>query len=466
MQHKSTFVVIGGGIAGVSCIETLSFLCPDATIILVTESSLIKTVTNLVPLAKAVSRFDIEERNVDTLKGNLTVLTDRMVSINSVTKTVITETGARIAYKMLCLCTGARPKLIDQAANNPLVIGIRDTESVLEFQKRIKNSKRIAIVGNGGIASEIVYEIRNVAIDWVIKDRFISQSFVDPGAAELFQCKIRNKSDEPRSAAKTTFKRLRYGEDGETINKSGGGALGPDWHRTLDLDGNDREMPDSVAVHPNCEVQSMVTENDGKLAVTLTNGEKIVCDFLVSATGVNPALNFTIDVPFQLADDGGISVDESMKTSLDGIYAAGDVCTAGWDKAKHWFQMRLWTQARQFGSMAGKSMVAAWEGTEVVQDFCFELFGHVTQLFGYQVVLLGRFNGQQLGTNYEVLIRTTPNLEYIKYVLVDGKVVGAILIGETGLEETTENLILNELDVTPYGDDLLNPDIDIEDYFD
>jgi len=279
----------------------------------------------------------------------------------------------------------------------------------------------------------------------------------------LFQCKIRNKSNEPRET-KTTFKRLRYGEDGSSSEKSGG-ALGPDWHRTLDLDGNEREIPDSVVVHPNCEVLSMVAQN-GSLEVTLTNGETINCDFLVSATGVNPLLNFTIDTPLKLSDDGGILVDELMKTSVDGIYAAGDVCTAGWEKAKHWFQMRLWTQARQFGSMAGKSMAAGLEGKEVYQDFCFQLFGHVTQLFGYSVVLLGRFNAQDLGKNYEVLIRTTPNLEYIKYVLVGGKVVGAILIGETGLEETTENLILNELDVTPYGDDLLNPDIDIEDYFD
>jgi len=43
---------------------------------------------------------------------------------------------------------------------------------------------------------------------------------------------------------------------------------------------------------------------------------------------------------------------------------------------------------------------------------------------------------------------------------------GAILIGDTGLEETFENLILNQVDLSSYGEDLLNPDIDIEDYFD
>jgi hypothetical protein len=34
------------------------------------------------------------------------------------------------------------------------------------------------------------------------------------------------------------------------------------------------------------------------------------------------------------------------------------------------------------------------------------------------------------------------------------------------MEETFENLILNQLDVSRFGENLLNPDIDIDDYFD
>lgn len=48
----------------------------------------------------------------------------------------------------------------------------------------------------------------------------------------------------------------------------------------------------------------------------------------------------------------------------------------------------------------------------------------------------------------------------------DGRMHGAILIGETDLEETFENLILNQMDLSRYGEDLLDPNIDIEDYFD
>ena len=49
---------------------------------------------------------------------------------------------------------------------------------------------------------------------------------------------------------------------------------------------------------------------------------------------------------------------------------------------------------------------------------------------------------------------------------MDGRLRGALLIGPTDLEETFENLILNGTDVSPYGDALLDPDVDLEDYFD
>lgn len=57
-------------------------------------------------------------------------------------------------------------------------------------------------------------------------------------------------------------------------------------------------------------------------------------------------------------------------------------------------------------------------------------------------------------------------VEYVKTVMRDGRMQGAILIGETDLEETFENLILNQTDLSRYGEELLDPNIDIEDYFD
>lgn len=66
----------------------------------------------------------------------------------------------------------------------------------------------------------------------------------------------------------------------------------------------------------------------------------------------------------------------------------------------------------------------------------------------------------------EIWTRTTPGKEYVKVVIFGGKVVGALLMGDTGLEEVFENLILNRLDVSHLGVDLLDPTLDLEDYFD
>lgn len=475
---EAKFVVVGGGIAGISCIETLSFYCQTESILLLTESPIIKAATNLVALGKSLTRFDIEQKHASTLPENVQIVTDRLLKIDTQQKIIRTSIqNCSIKYEYLCICTGARPKIVDQIneSNHKYILGIRDTESVCDFEKRIQNSRKIVIVGNGGIASELVYELKNVAIDWVIKDKHVSQTFVDPGAATFFQSRINNKSIETGSSSQgkhpRIVKRMRYTEDtDETVIKSGA-ALGPDWHTLFNLTGKSVDLPEAVRIHYQSGIKDIiinsVCDDEFPVQVILQNGDILECDFIVSATGVEPCLNFNMNnETFQFGPDGGIFVNDLMETSISNIYAAGDVCFAGWDWAQHWFQMRLWTQARQMGAMAGKSMAAKYNDQQIYPDFCFELFGHVTQLFGYQVVLLGKYNGQGLNNKYEALLRVTQDKEYIKYILVDGKLQGAILIGETGLEETTENLILNQLDLSPYGDDILDPDIDIEDYFD
>lgn len=275
-----------------------------------------------------------------------------------------------------------------------------------------------------------------------------------------------------------------------------GGALGPDWNSGLTLTGvcSQEEAKRQVFVKYNCEVkhlfepqefkesnhkeshdppwskvdeESSVDLSDWAVYVQLTTGEIYGCDLIVSATGVIPCTQpFVSCASFDISDDGGLLVDSNMQTSIDDVYAAGDVCSAGWHAAPCWFQMRLWSQARHMGVFAAKCMLAHLSHEEISQDFWFELFTHVTQFFGYKVVLLGKYNAQGFGHDYELLVRCAKGNEYIKVVLHKGRMCGAVLIGETDLEETFENLILNQMDLTSVKDHLLNPDIDIEDYFD
>ena len=66
----------------------------------------------------------------------------------------------------------------------------------------------------------------------------------------------------------------------------------------------------------------------------------------------------------------------------------------------------------------------------------------------------------------EIWLRISPDIEYIKLTVFQHRIIGAILIGDTDMEEVVENLILNNVDVSRYGIDILDPNIDIEGYFD
>jgi NAD(P)H-nitrite reductase large subunit len=264
-----------------------------------------------------------------------------------------------------------------------------------------------------------------------------------------------------------------------------GTALGPDWASDLAMKGRLAPGKDVTLEHecqlirvyssqdvpPDKKRQQTQVNNlsydDWPAFAELSNGKVYGCDFIVSATGVTPSVEpFMEGNNLDISEDGGLKVNKEMLTSEPDVYAAGDITWPDWEWAETWFPMRLWTQARQTGTFAGLSISCHLQEKDPSFYFNFELFTHVTQFFGYKVILIGLFNGQKLDNNYEVLLRVTDGEEYIKVILKNGRMKGALLVGETDLEETFENLILNQLDLSRYGEDLLHPSVDIEDYFD
>jgi hypothetical protein len=168
-----------------------------------------------------------------------------------------------------------------------------------------------------------------------------------------------------------------------------------------------------------------------------------------------------------------------MRTSCADVFCAGDAADCQWGHldsdggASHWFQKRLWTQARTLGAFAGRCMSLGLYDSDPslsLQGFNLDLFAHCTTFFNKKVVLLGRYNGQGLErdsvsdmTSYQ---RVDSNNTFIRVLLRQGMMVGAIIIGDTDLEETFENLIMNGTDLSMFGPHVLDPDFDIEEYFD
>ncbi|RYG50725.1 hypothetical protein EON67_04745 [archaeon] len=141
------------------------------------------------------------------------------------------------------------------------------------------------------------------------------------------------------------------------------------------------------------------------------------------------------------------------------------------------------------GAYAARCMAGVADALEAGgQAAAFELFAHVTTFLGFRVVLLGLYNDAAVARAAvplasacdlraaQVQVRCEPGKEFVKLVLQDGVLVGAMLIGDTGLEEMAENLILNRLRLArEHHDtgalrsdmmDLLHSTIDVDDFFD
>lgn len=174
--------------------------------------------------------------------------------------------------------------------------------------------------------------------------------------------------------------------NGIASDGSFGAAIGPLWLQALsafagpthsDTSINSREGAGERRVILNCEVSSISAAALGSsfnVSLGLSNGEMVLflpplsfrsfinsdarvpllqlsAHIVVVAIGVTPAATSCLfkGLAPVFADDGGISVDTRMQSSVECVLAAGDCCTLRQEHSLHWFQMRLWEQASLMG---------------------------------------------------------------------------------------------------------------------
>ena len=298
-------------------------------------------------------------------------------------------------------------------------------------------------------------------------------------------------------------------EEGEVEGEGGGGEGGEG--------GGEGEHGGGIDLHLNATVTSVKDNKEAKssssssfpLLVTLSDDSPpFECDAVVSAVGVRPDTSWLPRELERSPADGGVLVDARMRSSFGpAVLACGDACTVrATAHGAHWFQMRLWSQARATGAAAGRSAAGFTEDGEFVEDkdgagetesetpplppHSLELFAHATSVAGLRVIFLGLYNGQGLEGEPEEDIVTFCREEqggeseeesgggggggggdgdgglFVRVLLLRGRLAGAVLIGETGLEGVFEDLILDGLDVSFLGPRLLDPDLDLEAIFD
>ncbi len=172
--------------------------------------------------------------------------------------------------------------------------------------------------------------------------------------------------------------------------------------------------------------------------VELVSGEQIEAGIVIAATGVKPNTGMLINTGIEIGY--GVKVNACQRTNIVNIFAAGDVVESH-DLVKERDSLnQTWPNAVVQGRVAGTNMAggrAKYEGGVAL---------NLGTFFGVDIASIGEINPK--GDFYHEATRLTEYDSYRKIVTREGRIVGALLIGEVGDIGVLYSLICQKREVT------------------
>jgi len=178
--------------------------------------------------------------------------------------------------------------------------------------------------------------------------------------------------------------------------------------------------------------------------VSLDDGREVSGELVLISAGVRSNIRLAADAGIKV--NKGVVVDDYLRTSADDVYAAGDVLE---------FHGRVYgiiPPAIEQASIASANMLDSekrvYGGT---------IPSMTLKVAGISLTSMGLVNPED--PKYEEIRRIDKNAgTYKKIVLDQGKIVGAILLGDRKGTSTLAKLMQQQTDVSKYKNDLLQGD--------
>ncbi len=185
---------------------------------------------------------------------------------------------------------------------------------------------------------------------------------------------------------------------------------------------------------------------DGRVSgLRLEDGREIEGEMVLISAGVRSRVELARQAG--LAVNRGVVVDGHLRTGVEGIYAAGDC--AEFEGRVYGILPAAWEQARAAAqNMAGRETL--YTGT---------IPSTTLKVVGVDLTSIGEV--QPTGEGFVELRRSEPEAgRYVKLILREGRLVGAILLGERKRVRLFNRLIAGQADVSAYAERLLEPDFE------
>lgn len=325
------YVIVGAGVAAASAVKGIRSEDSSGSIaVLGSEPD--------EPVYRPVLSKDLWLKDDETLEGSSLaddlndddgvdlVLDTTVTELDTSAHVVRLADGSTVGYGKLLLATGAEPRVL-AVDPGPRVVYYRTAADYRRLRAVAAEGSHVAVVGGGYIGSEIASALVQNGVDvTLVLDREDVQE-------QMF----------PRALAATLTK--DFDDRGVTIV-----------HGTV----------------------AGGEEDDGGVRIRLDDDSHIVADAAVIGVGVLPRTGLAEAAGLEV--DNGIVVDEHLRTSVEDVYAAGDVAAypdalLGRRRVEHV------DHAEKSGELAGRVMAGADDTYDYTPFFWSDIFDH-----GYEAV--------------------------------------------------------------------------------
>lgn len=404
------YVIIGNSVAGIAASEAIRTNNRNGNITIISKENYMAYGRPLISylLANKIEKDKIYLREKSFYEKNKinVLLGTKAVRIDVNRKKVFLSDGTSRRYEKLLIATGGTPmRLPIQDIPIQDVFHFNTLDDVLDIERALERVHSAVVIGGGliGLKATEALQERGINVTIIELMNKVLSTVLDDESALIFA-------------------------------------------DALKRDNVNLELENTV---------EKILVREGKITgVILKDRKEVECQLVIVAIGVKPNIRITEGTGIKV--NRGILVDENMQTSVQDIYAAGDVTEVYDMLYKDNRNVPIWHNAYQQGEVAGKNM----SGSESIYDGSCSM-----NSIGYKdtyMMSIGVIDADN--SSAEVLKRFEREKGIYKRVnIVNNKLIGALFVGDVANKGIITNLIKKGVDVSPFKERLLEDDFGLVD---
>lgn len=377
-MEKVKYLIIGNGITGLSAAEQIRKIDSKGSMLIISQEDL--PTYYRVKLSHYISKtFERDSLLVHDLKWyedrNIELsLSNRVQEIDFNNKRVITKTGS-VSYEKLLLANGSSPFMPPaKGQEKEGVFSLRTVQDLEKIQAYLANVNEVAIVGGGLLGLEAA---------WAVHELGKKVSII-----EFAPFLMNRQLDEPLS---------------QELKKM--------------LQDNNFEI--------NLGVGAATIKGAKKVeSIELTDGRQLNCKAILYSCGIRSNTGLFNNTSLKV--ERGVVVNNKFETSIQDVYAAGDVAQT------NGITLGLWTAGMAQGKIAGANM--AGEPSEYVLEMPSTIF----QVNNWRIFSTGKI------ANEMESIESPVEKGKLKLFFENGVLRGGVLINHNKLMASLKALVKQE----------------------